>query len=405
MCPLRLAFIGGSIESAIGRTHYIATQMDNEFILEAACFSTRAQSNAQSAEIFGNHKQPLRIYTHYKELLENERGNIDAICVLTPTPTHKEIVIESLLHGFNVICEKTLCLNLEEALQISTILQEQRGFLAVIYNYTGYPMLRELRAMLCSKRFGKIYSVHIEMPQEGFVRCDENGRVIKPQDWRLQDSKIPIISLDLGIHCQNIISFLTNSYPLECIAMKASYGHFNIVSDINILARYESDIHVNMWFSKSALGARNGLQVRIYAENFSATWLQSDPEILLLNDKNGNRSILDRASPHCLESNKPRYNRFKAGHPAGFIEAFANYYSDVASSLREYLKSKECTHTKAKSLHLEQAFAQRDFANPYVFGITESIRGLAFFESAQQSLQTKSLQPVLKSLAQPTMQI
>ncbi|STQ85567.1 Gfo/Idh/MocA family protein [Helicobacter muridarum] len=397
MSALRLAFIGGSVESAVGKTHYIATKMDREFSLRAACFSTNEDINAISAKAFSDDAQTLRLYYNYKDLLQSEKGNIDAICVLTPTPIHKEMVIESLLQGYAVICEKTLALSLSEALEIMAILKQTNGFLAVIYNYTGYPMLRELKSRIKANHLGRIHSIHIEMPQEGFIKCDDYGNAIKPQDWRLKDSYIPIVSLDLGIHCQNIISFLTDSIPLECIALSASYGNFaNVIDDVNILARYQStiysDIHVNMWFSKSALGFRNGLQVRIQAENYSAIWLQTNPEILLLSDKRGQKYIVDRASPNCLEANKHRYNRFKAGHPAGFIEAFANYYSDIASELRAYIQSK----TGDRSLNVDSSNKDfiRDFDSPYIFGIYESLLGLAFFEGAQKSLSTRSIEQI-----------
>lgn len=371
MSILRLGFIGGSCDSAIGYTHFIAARMDNKFEICCACFSTNKKTNHKTASLLNSN---IRIYDNYKDLLKIEQGKIDAICILTPTPTHKDIVITALNLGYPVICEKTLCLNSSQALLIQDTLQHNKGFLAVIYNYTGYPMIRELKSMIENGEFGDIFQINIEMPQESFIKTDIQGNAMLPQNWRLKDSKIPTICLDLGIHCHNLISFLLQKLPMDCIAINANYGNFkNIIDTYNILAIYESNIHVNMWFSKSALGFRNGLQIRIFGEKLSAQWLQSNPEEIIFHTKNGERIIKDRASPNCFEAHKQRYNRFKAGHPAGFIEAFGNYYIDIADCLQKYLKGE-------------------NYTSPYIFGVEESLNGLYFFESAQKSIKSKKMQ-------------
>lgn len=358
MQPLSLAFIGGGLDSAVGYTHLIAAQMDGRFRLKAAAFSRNAEINRKSAESWGLERD-FRLYESYQTLLENERGKIDAVCVLTPTPTHKEIVLAALEVGFSVICEKTLCLNLKEALEIKRTLEAKNGFLAVTYNYTGYPMVRELREMVRGGAIGRIFNIHIEMPQEGFIR-HYSGAPPTPQDWRLSDGAIPIISLDLGVHIANLLGFLCEERALSVFALAGSYGHFRVTDSVNVLAQFSGGIAANFWFSKAALGLRNGLRVRLFGEKMSAEWLQTNPEELLLATKDGERIIKDRASSVKI-AQSPRYNRFKAGHPAGFIEAFANYYCDIADSLRAGALS------------------------PYVFGIEGAIRELGFFEALSES--------------------
>lgn len=368
----KLAFIGGSIDSAIGYTHLIASSIDRKFRLVSACFSTNPNTNHKTAQEWCK-ESDFRLYDNYKVLLENEKDRIDCLCILTPTPTHKEIILNALEYKIPIICEKTLCMDTQEAKEIQQNLKN--GFLVVTYNYTGYPMLRELKAMIESSEFGRIFRIQIEMPQEGFIRLNPQGKKPEPQDWRLHDEKIPTISLDLGIHCHNLIYFLTHKTPLSVMAMNASYGHFeNIVDDVNILAHYEDSMQVNMWFSKSALGLRNGLKLRIFGEKLSGEWVQSNPEELILNTKQGERIIKDRASP--LTQNiaiQARYNRFKAGHPAGFIEAFGNYYGDIAESLGRFLDKKE-------------------YLSPYIFGIEQSLDGLLFFESVSRSCKSQKLE-------------
>ena len=332
--PLKLAFIGGSIDSAIGYTHYIASQIDHLFIVSAGCFSRKENINKKTALTWGVKEEHL--YATWELLLENEIQNIDAVAILTPTSNHYQMIMKALDMGYPVISEKALASTYQEGLEISKKIEENKAFFAVTHNYTGYPMLRELQNMIQNDKLGNITNINIEMPQESFARIT-NGNKPTPQSWRLKDGKIPGISLDLGTHLQHIVYFLTNKNPIEIVADIASFGFFpKAIDNVSCLARYSNGMKSQMWFSKSALGHRNGLRVRIYGTKGSAEWYQMQPEELIYNTIDGDKVILDRASSNINIANQPRYNRFKAGHPAGFIEAFGNLYFDIAKQLRQY---------------------------------------------------------------------
>ena len=143
------------------------------------------------------------------------------------------------------------------------------------------------------------------------------------------------------------------------------------IDNVNCIIEYSNNLSCNMWYSKVAIGDRNGLKLRIYGENASAEWIQILPGILSFADSNGRRWKLDRGNEEVMICNQKRYSRFKAGHPTGFIEAFANYYYDVAQALNNYktnhiIKYHEC------------------------FGIDESLEGIKLFEAIQKSSITKS---------------
>jgi predicted dehydrogenase len=332
--PLKLAFIGGGIDSAIGYTHYIASQIDHLFTVSAGCFSRKEDINKKTALMWGIEEDHL--YSTWKSLLLNEVKKVDAIVILTPTPNHYEMIIKALDLGYSVISEKALASTYKEGLEITKKVEEKKSFFAVTHNYTGYPMLRELQNMIQNNKLGKIININIEMPQESFVRL-VNGDKPTPQRWRLLDGKIPGVSLDLGTHLQHMVYFLTNENPIELVADESSFGCFkDIVDDVTCLARYKSGMKTQMWFGKSAIGHRNGLRVRVYGTKGSSEWFQMNPEELNFQDINGNRMIIDRASSCISVSNQLRYNRFKAGHPAGFVEAFGNLYFDIADKLRQY---------------------------------------------------------------------
>ncbi len=385
---LRLGFIGGSIDSAIGYTHYIAARMDNKFSIDAACFSKNNDINLNTANLWSS-DNPIRIYNNYLDLLNAEHNRLDAICILTPTTLHKQIVIDSLNLNYPVICEKTLCVNLDEAKDISIALNSnnERKFLSVIYNYTGYPILRELKAMIANNEFGKIFQINVEMPQESFISTTNEGMPKVPQSWRLSDGLIPTISLDLGIHCHNLIYFLVGKRALCVYGDHSNYGHFdNIVDNVNVIAKYEDDITVNMWFSKCALGYRNGLKIKVFGEKLSATWIQTNPEEIYINTQYGDRIIKDRASPGITIASHKRYNRFKAGHPQGFVEAFANYYYDVYFCLQDFISLRNSKYTLSGKESLNKDYVS-DF--DYIFGLQESLEGLLFFESIVRSVNEK----------------
>ena len=347
---LKLGFIGGSINSAIGYSHFVASAMDKRWQLLAGCFSRSPVLNLESGQVYG--VSPERVYANWQDMLIKEKGHLDAVVILTPPSTHIECVIACMRAGIAVICEKPLAINSTQAQIILNLRNELRAFLAVTYNYSGYPMLRELAKRIADGKLGKIIHFQAEMPQEGFIRVDAQGSKPVPQAWRLSDGDIPTLHLDLAVHLHQIIHYLTGQKPIELVADQNQYGWFaGVVDNASCLCRYTGEVQGQLWFSKSALGHRNGLKIRIHGERGSAEWYQVNPEELLLSHADGRREILDRAAAVEISSQR-RYNRFKAGHPAGFIEAFANLYGDIADGLHEYRRTGEWQSNEVFSAEL-----------------------------------------------------
>jgi len=244
-------------------------------------------------------------------------------------------------------------------------------FLAVTYNYTGYPILRELKALIEDGELGHITQLRAEMPQEGFLKVDAAGQPLRPQGWRLKDGDIPTVSLDLGVHLHVLIKFLTNALPTRVAACSGTKGHFpGLIDSVSCLATYDNGMDASIWFTKAALGHRNGMKLEIYGTKKSAIWVQEQPEFLQIADQRGTRQVMDRASPGVRVANDDRYTRFKAGHPAGFIEAFANYYSDIADSLLAYQRTGRFDESQ------------------YVFGPDAAIEGIALLNAISCASKT-----------------
>jgi predicted dehydrogenase len=150
----------------------------------------------------------------------------------------------------------------------------------------------------------------------------------------LVDSSIPTISLDLGVHLTNLVSFSTDLDFEELISVQNRRGNFNVVDDVHVLSKMSNSGVCNLWYSKAALGKRNGLAIELYGEEGSIVWSQETPEQFLFCDKYGNQSLINRGTQGLHVANSERYLRFKPGHPSGFIEAFANYYEDIFNELQ-----------------------------------------------------------------------
>ena len=366
---LRMAFIGGALNSAVGRTHTIATQMDGRFELVSGCFSTDPQTNLDTAQQWG--VSPARTHRTWEELLIREKGQIDVVVVLTPTPSHYEIVTRSLASGYPVICEKALATTSEEAAKIREELENTEGFLAVTYNYTGYPILRELRSRIQRGELGRVQQCHIEMPQEGFARLGRDDSLPSPQAWRLVDRRIPTLALDLGVHVHQMIGFLTSQRPMRVTALSNRFGHFEqVVDNTMALAHYSDNIDCHIWYGKTSLGNCNGLRVRVYGDAAGAEWYQMNPEVLMISDVRGEKRIIERSSSDLGCAHELRYNRFKPGHPSGFLEAFANHYHDIADSLE--------AHLRGEGLKSE-----------FVFGIDEAQEGLEMLTAIHDSTRQR----------------
>jgi predicted dehydrogenase len=161
------------------------------------------------------------------------------------------------------------------------------------------------------------------------------------------------------------------------VGEQASYGQLpGIIDNVYCIARYEQDVRVQAWWGKTALGHRNGLRVRVFGEKASAEWYQMNPEVLSWADNDGHHHLLDRGSGEAKTAQEPRYNRFKAGHPTGFVEAFANLYADFAEEIHGVIQRKRV-------------------CNPYVYGAEHSADGMRMMEAISISAKNQSWLPLI----------
>ncbi|NKF51053.1 Gfo/Idh/MocA family oxidoreductase [Shewanella sp. WXL01] len=357
--PLNIGFIGGAYNSAVGYAHSVACQLDGTWKLVSGCFSRDATKSLDT----GSYWQipPELIYHDWRQYIAQQAANLDAVVVLTPTPDHEQVVCELLEAGIAVICEKALTATIEQSKSIQHTLNKTKGFLAVTFNYSGYPMLRVLKKHVEAGDLGKILQVRAEMPSDGFIQEIND---MSPQAWRLEDGDIPTLLLDLAVHVHHISSFVTGLTPT---AVNADFNHYsvfdNIIDDANIWLKCEQNIRASYWMSKTAIGHKNGLRISVFGDKGSGHWVQEHPEQLHIFNQQSVETIYNRGN--CLFPSEIR-ERFKAGHPGGFIEAFANLYQDIADALIEFKQSGK--HN-----------------SPYVFGWQHAHEGLSLLDNAAKS--------------------
>lgn len=326
---LGLGFLGGGINSAVGYAHFAASRLDGRFELSGGFFSRDPTINRDSGARYGI--SPKQVFESREDMLSRLDPSETTIVVLTPTPSHFDDIRHAIEMGFSVISEKALSTSSKYASSLGELAVARGKDLFVTMNYSGYPAVRELRKMIELGRLGEIRRIEIHMDQEGYTR--HNASVAS---WRKKDYEIPSVSLDLGVHVHHLLMFLVPEIKYSLAA--SGYANIGILHSIvdTVWTQSESSStpYINLSWSKTSMGKRNGLYLEIHGKDATAEWRQTDPEVIYLSEKNGERRIIDRSSPGLLIMDLVRYNRFKAGHPAGFIEAFANYYFDLAECLQ-----------------------------------------------------------------------
>lgn len=359
---IKAAILGGGINSAVGEAHVSALLLTNLYEITTGFFSRDKNVNELSREKYNL----TDCYICFKiEDLIAQKKNYDVIIVLTPTDSHYEILLPLIEENIHIICEKALVSSIGQAYNLKNALTNSSSKLFVIYNYLGYSMIKALKKILNNGTLGEISTIQIEMPQEGFSRI-KNNKPISIQQWRLEDDFIPTLSLDLGVHLHILIHYLFDIKPKNVFAVYNYAGNYKqIVSDVNAIITYENSVVCNLWYSKIALGYLNGLKIRVFGEKASAEWVQAEPDKLYIANSLGDKQILDKNNNIIQDLNLTQYERFKPGHPTGFVEALSNYYSDIWNAFKGFETSE----------------------NKEVYGIEESIAGIEFFHLFSESVR------------------
>jgi predicted dehydrogenase len=334
---LKAGMVGGGREAFIGGVHRMAMRLDGQIELVAGAFSSNPEKSRLSGEDLL--LDPNRVYPDYKTMVERELKlpvgeRIDFVSIVTPNRTHVPVAKAFLEAGFNVVCDKPLSFNLEEALDLEKVVKKTGKVFALTHNYTGYPMVKEAREFVRKGDLGDLLKVVVEYPQGWLINLvEEEGN--KGAAWRTDPEQAGASSCvgDIGTHAENLTRYITG---LEIDELCAEFTTFvkgrRLEDDANFLIRFKGGAKGVLYASQISVGEENDINIRVYGTKASLEWHQENPNDLIVKYPDAPRRIYRRGNPYVSDVAK-RFTRIPSGHPEAFIEAFANIYLEAARGI------------------------------------------------------------------------
>ncbi len=328
--------VGGGEGADIGKTHRHAMHLDDQYELAAGVFGQDAQSSARTAAGLGIPAD--RRYRDYREMAERESvrpDGIDVVTVVTPNDSHFEIARTFLEAGISVVCEKPLTRNAETATELVATAEASGAILAVPHCYSAYAMVRHAAHLVRNGDLGRIRLVVVEHAS-GWAATPLELDGHKQAQWRTDPdvAGFPSVVADLGTHAFHLLRYITG---LEAIRVSAELSTLvpgrRVFDNASVRLTMANGAPATLWASMAATGSEHGLRIRVFGDFAGLEWRHEDPHHLVVRDLNGGTTILAQGMSS-LSEDAARLTRPGLGHPEGFLEAFANFYRDLADLLR-----------------------------------------------------------------------
>ena len=369
---IRMGMVGGGQGAFIGAVHRMAAALDGQIELVCGAFSSDpARSKASGEALF---LPPDRVYGSYEAMIRRESElppdvRMDFVSIVTPNHMHYGPAKAALENGFHVVCDKPLCISMAEALELEGLVQKTGLLFALTHNYTGYPMVKQARAMIRNGDLGAIRKVVAEYPQ-GWLSTFLEGSEQKQAAWRTDPARSGAAGAmgDIGTHAENLLEYITGIEISElCADLTAFVPGRRLDDDGNVLLRFNNGAKGILFASQIAAGEENNLRIRVYGEKGGLEWAQMEPNTLIAR-------WLDKPTQHLRTGVEPlapeakAHARIPAGHPEGYLEAFANIYRNFALCLQARLAG-----TAPDPLYA-------DFPT-----VSDGVRGMKFIEKVVES--------------------
>lgn len=369
---IRMGMVGGGIGAFIGGVHRMAAALDGEIELVCGAFSSDAEKSKTSGALLS--LPPERSYASFAEMIQAEKllpaeKRMQLVSVVTPNHVHFAPTKMALENGFHVVCDKPLAFNLTEALELEKIVAETGLIFALTHNYTGYPMVKQARQMIRHGEIGTIRKIIVEYPQ-GWLSTNLEASGNKQADWRTDPTRSGIAGAmgDIGTHAENLAEYISGLKITELCADISTFVEGRLLDDDgNVLLHFEKGAKGILHASQIAAGEENNLNIRIYGEKGGLEWRQMEPNTLLVKWLDKPVQIYRTGSGN-LYPEAQAHTRIPAGHPEGYLEAFANIYRNVAICVRARVEG-----TTPDPLHT-------DFPS-----VQDGVRGMRFIEKVIES--------------------
>ncbi len=369
---LRMAMIGGGKDAFIGAIHRFAFNMDAQIEIVAGTLSINPEVAVDSGRSLFLDEN--RIYTDYKVMLEKEAAmpkdkRIDFVSIVTPNFVHFDPAMMALDKGFNVAIEKPITFSLDQAKQLKEKVQQTGLTLLLTHTYTGFPMVKQAKQMIKSGMLGKVRKVYAEYPQ-GWLSTLKESEGNAQASWRTDPKRSGIAGAmgDIGTHAFNLAEYVTGLKTTHiCAALNIVVEGRMLDDDGAVFLKYDNGATGVLMATQIAAGDENNIKIRVYGEKGSVHWQQEDCNSLIVKWLDKPAEIY-RAGTGYVSSFAKHNSRTPAGHPEGYLEAFANLYRNFALTIRAKMNGE-----KPQDEWL-------DFPGP-----DEGIRGMAFIENVVAS--------------------
>jgi len=327
---IRLGMVGGGNDAFIGAVHRIASRIDDRYELLAGALSSTAEKSQSSGKAIGL----PRIYDDFKSMAEREsklEDGIEAVSIVTPNHVHFAAASEFLKRGIHVICDKPLTSTLEDAKALVKVAEESDALFILTHNYTGYPMVRQAREMVANEVIGKVRVVQVEYPQDWLTTHQD----FKQAEWRTDPKRSGAggSTGDIGTHAFNLACFVSGLRAESLAADLQSFVPGRQVDDnAHVMLRFNGGARGMLWSSQVAPGNENALRLRVYGEKGGLEWAQEDPNYLWHTPFGQPKQLITRNGSGAGDA-AARMSRVPPGHPEGYLEGFANLYTEAAEAI------------------------------------------------------------------------
>jgi predicted dehydrogenase len=372
---LRMGMVGGGKDAFIGAIHRIAANMDGLIELAAGALSINPDIAKDSGKALFLPED--RIYLNYEDMIKKESQlpadkRIDFVTIVTPNFAHFAPAMMALDHGFHVVIEKPITFTIDEARQLKKKVEETGLVLALTHTYSGYPMVKQARAMMEDKVFGKIRKIWVEYPQGWLSKLSEREGNAQAA-WRTDPKKSGKSGCmgDIGTHAAHLAEYISGLKITHlCADLNIMVPGRALDDDGNVLLKFDNGAAGVLMASQVAAGEENALKIRIYGEKGSIEWAQHEPNTLLVKWLDQPTQILRAGGNYGdrLSSFATHNCRTPGGHPEGYLEAFGNIYRNFALTLTARIDGQEPTKEML------------DFPR-----VEEGIRGMAFIDNVVES--------------------
>ncbi|MBV7409013.1 MULTISPECIES: Gfo/Idh/MocA family protein [Roseobacteraceae] len=330
MSRIKLGMVGGGNDAFIGAVHRIASRIDDRFELVAGALSSTPEKSQASGEALGL----PRIYDDFKQMAQREarrKDGIDAVSIVTPNHVHYAAAREFLKRGIHVICDKPLTSTLADAKKLVKAAEDSDALFILTHNYTGYPMVRQAREMVANGDIGAIRVVQVEYPQD-WLTVEQD---FKQAEWRTDPARSGAggSTGDIGTHAFNLACFITG---LEVDSLAADLTAFvpgrQVDDNGHVMLRFDGGAKGMLWCSQVAPGNENALRIRVYGDKGGFEWAQEDPNYLWHTPFGEPKRLITRNGAGAGDA-AARVSRIPPGHPEGYLEGFANIYTEAADAI------------------------------------------------------------------------